>query len=88
MAQSTTLTIRVDAEIKQRLEQLARQQRRSKSFVAGEAIGEYIAIQEAQIAGIRDAIAELERGEAIAHEQVRDWVESWDDAHEHSLPKP
>ena len=88
MAQSTTLTIRVDAEIKHRLDQLAKQQRRSKSFVAVEAIGEYLAIQEAQIAGIHAAIAELNSGEAIAHDHVRAWVESWDSANEQAIPKP
>ena len=48
MAESTTLTIRVDRSVKERLEAIAHRLNRSKSFVACEAIKEYIAVQEWQ----------------------------------------
>jgi predicted transcriptional regulator len=75
---SATFTIRVDEADKQRLEALARSTGRSRSFLAAEAIAEYLAVNEWQIEAIRTAIAETERGETVSHESVREWVASWD----------
>jgi RHH-type rel operon transcriptional repressor/antitoxin RelB len=74
---STTLTIRVDESDKVRLDALARSTGRSRSFLAAEAIAEYLAINEWQIAGIKAAIEDVDRGERVEHEAVRKWVESW-----------
>lgn len=75
---STTLTIRIDESDKARLEALARSTGRSRSFLAAEAITEYLSVNERQIEAIRTAIAEAERGETISHEAVHQWVASWD----------
>ncbi len=34
-------------------------------------------VNEWQIAGIKEAIASMDRGEAMPHEQVERWVRSW-----------
>lgn len=73
---STTFTVRVDTDVKKRLERLAKSTGRSRSFLAAEAISEYLEFNEWQVAGIRRAIASLDRGEGIAHDQVKDWVTS------------
>ena len=86
MGDTTTLTIRVDPVMKDRLERVAKSQRRSKAYVAVAAIEDYLAIQEAQIRGIEEAIASADRGELIAHDRVREWVESW--GTDKPLPKP
>ena len=74
---SATFTIRVDEADKVRLEALARSTGRSRSFLAAEAIAEYLAVNEWQIARIRSAMEALDRGEFIEHDAVRKWVESW-----------
>jgi predicted transcriptional regulator len=84
---STTFTVRVDAAAKKRLERLAKSTGRSRSFLAAEAINEYLDVNEWQVAGIKRAIASLDRGEAIPHDRVRDWVESWGGASERPAPK-
>ena len=43
---STTMTIRLEDELKQRLDQLADATQRSKSFLAVEAIREFIELNE------------------------------------------
>ena len=48
--------------------------KRSQSFLAAEAIEEFVSVQEWQIAGIHDALASLDRGEGIAHENMKAWV--------------
>jgi RHH-type transcriptional regulator, rel operon repressor / antitoxin RelB len=83
---SETFTVRVETAVKKRLEKLAKSTGRSRSFLAAEAISEYLGVNEWQVAGIRRAIESADRGELVAHDQVRAWVESWDSGNE--LPKP
>jgi predicted transcriptional regulator len=68
---STTFTVRVDTAAKKRLKRLAKSTGRSRSFLAAEAINEYLDVNEWQVAGIKRAIASLDRGEGISHERVK-----------------
>jgi RHH-type transcriptional regulator, rel operon repressor / antitoxin RelB len=84
---STTFTVRVDASAKKRLESVAKNTGRGRSFLAAEAINEYLDVNEWQAAGIRQAIASLDRGEGVAHQQVNDWITSWGSDREQPIPK-
>ncbi len=84
---STTFTVRVDTGMKKRLERLAKSTGRSRSFLAAEAINEYLEVNEWQVTGIRRAIASLDRGEGVPHESVEDWVASWGSENEKPTPK-
>jgi RHH-type rel operon transcriptional repressor/antitoxin RelB len=84
---STTFTVRIDTGVKKRLERLAKSTGRTRSFLAAEAINEYLELNEWQVAGIKHAIASLDRGEGIAHDQVKDWVASWGSANEKPMPE-
>jgi len=85
---SSPFTVRVDSAVKKRLEKLARSTGRSRSFLAAEAIGEYVDVNEWQISGVKQAMAALDRGESIAHERVDEWVRSWGSRKELPAPKP
>jgi len=74
MADSTTLTVRLAPEVKRRLESVAVRVRRSKSFLAAEAIEEFLAVQEWQIAAIKAGMAAADRGDLVPHEEVRAWA--------------
>ena len=50
---------------------------RSKSFLAAEAIAAYVEAEEWQIRETRSALHEVDGGDAIAHEQVASWLQSW-----------
>jgi RHH-type transcriptional regulator, rel operon repressor / antitoxin RelB len=84
---STTFTVRVDTGVKKRLERLAKSTGRSRSFLAAEAINEYLEVNEWQVTGIKCAMASLDRGEGIPHYLVKDWVTSWGSANEKPAPK-
>jgi len=86
MGDSTTLTVRLDSSVKERLDQLAGRMNRSKSFLAGAAIEEFLAVQEWQIEGINKAIRSLDDGKGVPHDDVVNWVKSWGTDNE--LPKP
>ena len=85
---SATFTVRVDSAAKKRLEKLAKSTGRSRSFLAAEAINEYLAVNEWQVAGVKQAIASLDQGEGVAHEDVKAWVDSWGTHAERPAPKP
>jgi len=76
MSDSTTLTVRLDRSVKKRLEAAAARLRRSKSFLAAEAIEEYLSVQEWQIEAIRRGIKAADRGELVPHDQVKAWAKS------------
>jgi RHH-type transcriptional regulator, rel operon repressor / antitoxin RelB len=84
---SATFTVRVDAATKKRLERLAKSTGRSRSFLAAEAINDYLDVNEWQVAGIKQAIASLDRGEGVSHERVKDWITSWGSRGEQPIPK-
>lgn len=68
--QSDTVTIRMPSETKARLEELARHTRRSKSFLAGEAIADYVERELAIIEGIKRGIADMEAGRTVPHAEA------------------
>ncbi len=87
MADSKVLSVRISAKTEKRLARIAKSMRRSKSFLGAEAIEEFVAVQEWQIAGIHEALAALDRGEGVPHEDVKSWVESLGTGAERPKPK-
>ena len=45
-------------------------------------------VEEWQVVGIRQAIASVDRGEAVAHQEVKDWIASWGGRNELPAPRP
>ena len=72
MLKAASLTVRVKPDTKDRLDNLARVTRRSKSYVIEEALEQYLAVNEWQIKGINEALAEAESPGAIFedHDQI------------------
>jgi predicted transcriptional regulator len=82
-----TLSIRIDTGTKRRLEALSRQSKRSKSFLAAEAIAAYVEVEEWQLGEIRSAIDELDAGQGVSHEKVSKWLNSWGKPSETKAPR-
>jgi RHH-type rel operon transcriptional repressor/antitoxin RelB len=74
---STILTLRLDHDLKKQLDKLAQATRRSKSFLAAEAIREYVALNEWQIREIKKALKEADRGDFASAGEVRSLVRKW-----------
>ncbi len=74
---SSTMTIRLDDEIKNRLDELAEATHRTKSFLAAEAIQNYVELNEWQIQEIQAAIKEADRGEFASDEEVNNVFDKW-----------
>lgn len=77
MSQSSTMTIRLEADLKARLDKLADATHRSKSFLAAEAVREYIELNEWQLHEIQDAITEADAGDFASEESVNAVFGKW-----------
>jgi predicted transcriptional regulator len=82
-----TLSIRIDAGTKKRLDALARKSNRSKSLLAAEAIAAYVASEEWQLGEIEAASAELDAAQGVSHEKVAKWLGSWGKGGETKAPR-
>ncbi len=74
---STTLTLRLDDDVKERLDVLAEATQRSKSFLAAEAIREYVAMNEWQIHETRAALREAKAGDFASDKEVKAFARKW-----------
>jgi predicted transcriptional regulator len=84
---SETLSIRIDAGTKKRLDALAKRSKRSKSFLAAEAISAYVESEEWQLGELHAGMAELDSGRQVSHEKVSKWLKSWGKPGETKAPK-
>ena len=60
-----------------RLDALSKRSKRSKSFLAAEAIAAYVESEEWQLGELQAGIAELESRQEVSHEKVWKWLNSW-----------
>ena len=87
MAKSAMMTVRLTPELSEKLDALARDTKRSKSYLASEAIASYVDRNAWQIEEIKRGLEEARSGTpGVPHEEVEKWVRSWDTNHE--LPRP
>ncbi len=74
------ITVRIPADVEKRLGKLAEATARSKSFLAAEAIEEYLALQEWQVAAILEGKRAAEREQGTDLETVKKaWEERLED---------
>ncbi len=77
MPESAVLTLRLDAKLKNKLDRISKSMNRSRSFVAAQAIQEYVSVTEWQIAEITKAIAAADRGEFASDKEVEQRLKRW-----------
>jgi RHH-type rel operon transcriptional repressor/antitoxin RelB len=84
---TTTLSVRIDATTKKRLEALAGRARRSKSFLAAEAITAFVEAESWQLDEIQAGLKELDDGRGVGHKDVSTWLRSWGGKRERKAPR-
>ncbi len=82
------LSLRIDAELKKSLEEEARREERSASWLAVKAIEAMLRDRVEKRAAVRAAITEAGRGEFISQRAMDAWVSSWDSDEELPPPEP
>lgn len=84
------LGVRLDKELEDRLNALARKAQRSKSFLAKEALIRYVEEEERKHHENKLTLARWEEyqetGETVSNEIMMEWLESWGTEQESSCP--
>ena len=70
MAASTTMTIRIRSDVKEKLDRIAADTQRSKSFLAGEAVAAYVERELEIIDGIKRGMADAAAGRIVPHDEA------------------
>jgi predicted transcriptional regulator len=77
MPSEKIVTLRLDGRLTGKLDKLARATRRSRSFLAAEAIRDYVDLNSWQIEEIHKGLAEAERGEFATESEVKRVAKKW-----------
>ena len=80
MEATATMTVRLPEDVKERLDRLAQTTARSRSWLAADAIAEYVKLQEWQIAEIEAGVREADAGEFASADEVAAVFAKWSDA--------
>ncbi|MBU1664722.1 MAG: CopG family ribbon-helix-helix protein [Gammaproteobacteria bacterium] len=74
---SSVLTVRVPDEMKYQMDSLAEVTGRTRSWIAAEAIRQYVETESWQIGEIRKALAEADAGEFVSEEEMEQVFNKW-----------
>ena len=89
MGKSTTMTVRITPAVSAKLRALARDTKRSKSYLASEAIASYVEQNAWQIEEIKQGLEEAKSdAPGVSHAQVEKWVRSWATKRKVRRPRP
>ncbi|MEM7488549.1 MAG: ribbon-helix-helix domain-containing protein [Pseudomonadota bacterium] len=85
---TVSFTTRIDADLKAKLDAIAKAEDRSASYIANRAIEAALEERDAFNAQIDRAVARVEKGETIPAETVFAWMRDQDAGEAEPFPKP
>ena len=65
------VTLRLEPDVRKRLDKLAKATARSRASLAAEAVRQYVELNEWQIAAIREGVREADAGQFIDHARLK-----------------
>lgn len=74
---STTMTIRLEDEVRDRLDQLAEATQRSRSYLAAEAVRAFVETNDWQVGEIQAALKEADAGDFATDKDVAALSRKW-----------
>jgi predicted transcriptional regulator len=85
--QAVSYTLRINADLKGKLDAQAALEKRSTAFILQQAAMEYLDKKEAFQNYVTRLETEADKGDFISEEAMSEWVNSWGRANELSMPK-
>lgn len=83
----TTISLSLPHALDDKLSDVATALNRPKSWVIEQAVREFVALQDWQLAAIDEGLAAADAGHVVAHEDVVAWVRSWGTPDERPVPE-
>jgi len=87
MNKTAPVSVRLDPGLNDRVTAIAAALDRPKSWVIEQAVRDFVAMQEWQLAAMDAGIRAADAGRTVAHEDVVAWVQSWGCPDELPMPK-
>jgi predicted transcriptional regulator len=81
-------SIRLEPDVRSRLEEEAKSLDRSASYVATKAIESFLEARAAKRQALIEAVAEADKGVFISEEAMDAWIDSWGTDNELPPPEP
>lgn len=81
MAETTTITVRVSLDTKEKLDRLAGMTGRSRSYLVADALGAYVAEEIEIVEGILEGIRDADEGRVFTSEQVKAHIDALFEIH-------
>jgi predicted transcriptional regulator len=75
--ETLAISVRIGTDKVERLERLAEATDRPRSWHIEQALDAYLDAQAWQIGQIETAIAEMDAGRSVPHDEVADWLRAW-----------
>jgi len=85
---SAVLSVRVPESLKEQLDYLSRTTKRSKGYLAAEALGDYVKKNAWRAQELQAAMVEADKGVFISHEAMLAWADARHARKTLKLPKP
>ena len=85
---SSVLSVRVPEELKEQLDYLSRSTKRSRAYLAAEALGDYVKKNAWRAKELHAAITEADKGVFVSHEAMVAWADALGAGASSSPPKP
>jgi RHH-type rel operon transcriptional repressor/antitoxin RelB len=85
---STVLSVRVPQELKEQLDYLSRSTKRSRAYLAAEALRDYVRKNAWRAKELHDAKQEADKGVFVSHDAMKAWADSLGTENESAPPKP
>lgn len=86
---AVALNVRLPMDLRDQLEELSDSTGKTKSFLAAEAINNYLMIQAWQVKATKKALKKANSKNAcfVDHQKVSDWLQSWGSKNEEDMPR-
>jgi predicted transcriptional regulator len=88
VSDSVVISVRVPAELAEKMDQLAKDLERPRNYIAVKALEEYVASESEWVEAVRKGIAQADTGLGIPHEKVRPWLQALARGERVLKPKP
>jgi predicted transcriptional regulator len=87
MSKTAPVSVRLEAALNDQVTAIAATLDRPRSWVIEQAVRDFVAMQEWQLAAIDEGIKAADAGRVVAHEDVVAWVRSWGRPDELPMPE-
>jgi predicted transcriptional regulator len=87
MSKTAPVSVRLESTLNDQVTAIATALDRPRSWVIEQAVRDFVAMQEWQLAAIDAGVKAADAGRVVAHEDVVRWFQSWGKPDELPMPK-